>query len=132
MPVFNFHVPRGFSIEKKKNMAEAANRALSEGWSVPKGDRFITITEHQEGELHIDPTFMEMERSRDAIILQVLIGAHRPLEQKKTLFRLLARYLDEMAAVRPDDLFIAAIPVPNENFSFGRGEAQLAGIPPRW
>ena len=125
-------MPRGFSVAKKINMADAANRALSEGWDVPKGDRFITITEHQEGELHIDPTFMDMERSKDAIILEVLIGAHRPLEQKKMLFKLLVQYLAEMASVRPDDVFIAAIPVPNENFSFGKGEAQLASIAPRW
>ena len=132
MPVFHFHVPHGFSVAKKINMADAANRALHEGWGVPKGDRFITITEHKEGELHIDPTFMDMERSKDAIILEVLIGAHRPLDQKKTLFKFLVQYLAEMASVRPEDVFIAAIPVPNENFSFGKGEAQLADIAPRW
>jgi hypothetical protein len=29
--------------------------------------------------------------------------------------------------VSPDDIFVAIIPVPRENFSFGRGELQLAG-----
>jgi phenylpyruvate tautomerase PptA (4-oxalocrotonate tautomerase family) len=132
MPVFHFHVPQGFSVEKKKQMADAANRALVEALGIPEGDRFITITEHKEGELHIHPTFMDMQRSADAVILDFLIGAHRPLEQRKAVFAKLSTLLHEMAGVRPDDLFIAAIPVPNENFSFGRGIAQLADIPPRW
>jgi hypothetical protein len=34
--------------------------------------------------------------------------------------------------VSPDDIFVALIPVPNENFSFGRGELQLAEVAPRW
>jgi hypothetical protein len=132
MPVFHFHVPEGFSTDRKNKMADAAHKALMESCGVPEGDRFITITEHKVGELHIHPTFMEMKRSKDAVIVDVLIGAHRPLEQKKALFRLMSDLLDEMAGVRPDDLFIAAIPVPNENFSFGKGEAQLAGITPLW
>ena len=39
---------------------------------------------------------------------------------------------DQSNSVRPDNVVIAAIPVPKENFSFGRSEAQLAGTPPRW
>jgi hypothetical protein len=34
--------------------------------------------------------------------------------------------------VSPDDIFIVLLPVPNENFSFGRGELQLAEVAPRW
>jgi hypothetical protein len=34
--------------------------------------------------------------------------------------------------VSPDDIFLALIPVPNENFSFGRGELQLAEGGERW
>jgi hypothetical protein len=132
MPVFHFHVPEGFSVAKKTKMADAANKALMEALGIPEGDRFVTITEHKSGELHIHPTFMDMQRSGDAIILDILIGAHRPIDQKKALFSTLSRLLHEMADVRPDDLFISAIPVPNENFSFGRGLAQLADIAPRW
>ena len=132
MPVFHFHVPAGFTVEKKKQMAEAANLSLVQALGIPKGDRFITLTEHKDGEMHIDPTFMEMDRSKDAIIVEILIGAHRPLDQKKQLFKKLTELLEEMAGVRSEDVFISAIPVPNENFSFGKGLAQLADIGPRW
>jgi phenylpyruvate tautomerase PptA (4-oxalocrotonate tautomerase family) len=132
MPVFHFHVPEGFSKQRKASMADAANRALVESLGIPAGDRFITITEHRDGELFIDPTFMDMQRTSDAVIVDILIGAHRSLEQKKALFSKLAALLHEMAGLNPDDLFITAIPVPNENFSFGRGIAQLSDAAPRW
>jgi hypothetical protein len=38
----------------------------------------------------------------------------------------------EALGVSPNDIFITLIPVPIENFSFGRGELQLAGGAPRW
>ncbi len=42
------------------------------------------------------------------------------------------RLVVEALGVQPDDIFIALIPVPNENFSFGRGELQLSEGSPRW
>jgi hypothetical protein len=132
MPVFHYHVPVGFNVEKKNNIAKASLKALMDSCGVPEGDFFVTITEHKEGELHIHPTFMEMDRSKDAMIVSVVLGEHRPVEQRKALFKEMARHLEEMAGVRPDDLFIEAIPVPNANFSFGKGIAQLADVVPQW
>jgi hypothetical protein len=45
---------------------------------------------------------------------------------------LINRLMVEALRVSPDDIFVALIPVPNENFSFGRGELQLAEGAPRW
>lgn len=132
MPVFHFHVPRGFSVERKQAIADAANQSLVDALGIPAGDRFITITEHGPGELHIDPAFMGMQRSGEALIVDILVGAHRPLEQKKRLFATLVELLEKKAEIRPDDVFIAAIPVANENFSFGRGIAHLADGAPKW
>jgi phenylpyruvate tautomerase PptA (4-oxalocrotonate tautomerase family) len=90
------------------------------------------ISEHEEDELFIDPTFMEMNRTANAMIVTVLIGAHRPLDDKQKLLAAITRLLHENVGISPDDVFIALVPVPNENFSFGRGVAQLAEVSPRW
>ena len=92
----------------------------------------MVISEHGEDELFIDPTFMDMNRTADAMIITVLLGAHRPAEDKRKLHAAIARLLEEAVGMSPDDVFTALIPVPNENFAFGRGIAQLAGIAPRW
>jgi hypothetical protein len=90
------------------------------------------ISEHGEDELFIDPDFMGMQRSPDALVITVLFGAHRPLEDKRALVSAVNRRVAEALGVSPDDIFIALIPTPNENFSFGRGELQLAEGAPRW
>jgi phenylpyruvate tautomerase PptA (4-oxalocrotonate tautomerase family) len=90
------------------------------------------ISEHGDDELFIDPTFMGMQRSANAMIINVLIGAHRPLSDKRALMAAITRLLGEAADIAPDDVFIALVPVPNENFSFGQGVPQLADVAPKW
>jgi phenylpyruvate tautomerase PptA (4-oxalocrotonate tautomerase family) len=127
MPVFNAHVPRGrFTPDQKRALADALNRSLVQGLGLPDGDRFISITEHGEGELHLHPTDMDMARTDSAMIITVLLGPHHPLENKRKLASAVNELVVEALGVSPDDVFLAIIPVPRENFSFGRGELQLA------
>ncbi|WP_229904068.1 tautomerase family protein, partial [Streptomyces spiralis] len=72
------------------------------------------------------------QRSSDAMIITLQLGAHRPLEDKRAVAATINKLVVEALGVSPDDIFIALIPVPNENFSFGRGELQLADGAPRW
>ncbi|MEO4002087.1 tautomerase family protein [Mesorhizobium sp. CAU 1732] len=134
MPVFEAHIPAGrFSRQEKRALADALNRSLVEGLGIPEDDRFIVLSEHGEDELFLSPTFMDMKRDpASAMIITVLVGAHRPIEDKSKLVAAINRLVVEAVGVSPDDVFVALIPVPNENFSFGRGELQLADGKPRW
>lgn len=133
MPVFHAHIPKGrFTREQKIAMGNALNQSLVQGLGIPPGDRFIMISEHGDDELFIDPTFMGMNRTQNAMIVNVLLGAHRPLSDKRALMAAITRLLNEAVDIAPDDVFIALVPVPNENFSFGRGVPQLAELAPKW
>jgi phenylpyruvate tautomerase PptA (4-oxalocrotonate tautomerase family) len=133
MPVFHAHIPKGrFLKEQKIAIGNALNQSLVEALNIPKGDRFVMISEHGDDELFIDPTFMEMNRTANAMIITVLIGEHRPASDKKALLAAITRLLEKAAGISPDDVFVALVPVPNENFSFGRGIAQLADTAPKW
>lgn len=133
MPVFHAHIPANrFSPDQKRALADALNQSLVQALGIPEGDRFIMISEHGESELSLDPTFMGMRRSGDAMIITLLLGAHRPLENKRAVAAAINKLTVEALGVSPDDIFIALVPVPNENFSFGRGELQLAGETPPW
>lgn len=133
MPVSHVHIPRGrYSRDQKIAIGNALNQSFVQALNIPKEDRFITISEHGDDELFIDPTFMKMNRSANAMIITILFGAHRPESDKKALLAAITRLLEETAGVAPDDVLVALIPVPMENFSFGRGVAQLAGIGPQW
>lgn len=127
MPVFNACIPRGrFTVAQKTALADALNQSLVQALGLPEGDRFIAISEHGEGELHLHPTFMDMQRTRDAMLISVMLGPHHPLENKRRLAAAVNRLVVEALGVSPDDIFLSIIPVPRENFSFGRGELQLA------
>jgi phenylpyruvate tautomerase PptA (4-oxalocrotonate tautomerase family) len=133
MPVFHAYIPKGrFSKQQKIAMGNALNQSLVEALNIPKEDRFVILSEHGEDELFIHPTFMDMKRTENAMIVTVLIGAHRPAGDKKALLAAIPRLLEADVGISPDDVFIALVPVPNENFSFGRGIAQLADIDPKW
>lgn len=134
MPVFNAHIPAGrFSRDQKRALADALNQSLMQALSIPEGDRFIMLTEHGPDELFLHPTFMDMNRDpANAMIITVMLGDHRPLEDKRKLTTAINALVVAALDVSPDDIFITLIPVPNENFSFGRGELQLAEGSPRW
>jgi phenylpyruvate tautomerase PptA (4-oxalocrotonate tautomerase family) len=131
MPTFHAHIPAGkFSSAEKRALAAAFHRALIEGFGTPPGDNFNMISEHKEDELFMDPHFPGMNRTERAMIVTLVHGAHRPLEQKRKIAKLVTRV--EAVGISPDDIVLIISPVDNENFSFGQGELQLAGIPPKW
>jgi Tautomerase enzyme len=55
-----------------------------------------------------------MHRGPDAMIITVLFGAHRPLEDKCKVTSAINRLVSDALGVSPDDIFLALIPVPNE------------------
>jgi phenylpyruvate tautomerase PptA (4-oxalocrotonate tautomerase family) len=133
MPTFNAYLPAGrFTSEQKRALADAFHRALMESFGSPPGHRFIIISEHGEDELFIDPIFPDMRRTERAIIVTVIFGIHRTLDEKQKLAELVTRYAVESAGLTEDDISLAMLPVDNENFSFGRGLLQLAGPAPPW
>jgi phenylpyruvate tautomerase PptA (4-oxalocrotonate tautomerase family) len=133
MPTFHAHIPAGkFSSAEKRALAAAFHRALIEGFETPPGDNFNMISEHKEDELFMDPHFPGMNRTERAMIVTLVHGAHRPLEQKRKIAELVTRYAVEAVGISRDDIVLIMYPVDNENFSFGQGELQLAGIPPKW
>jgi phenylpyruvate tautomerase PptA (4-oxalocrotonate tautomerase family) len=127
MPVYNAYVPaERFTIEQKQALATALPQALFDTLEIPAEDQFVVISEQPAGTLILDPTYMGMERSGDATIITVLFTAERPLVDKRALVRSICDHTSTALDISPDDVFIALIPVPKENFSFGRGELQLA------
>lgn len=133
MPVFDAHVPAGrYSKDQKQALADALTQSLVQGLGIPEEDRFVMITEHGERELFIHPTFPNMQRSGDAMIITVLIGDQRPVEDKQKLATAINQLATEALGISPDDIFVAMIPMPIDGFSFGRGELPLADGVSRW
>jgi len=126
MPLVRISLRQGKSAEYRRAVADSIHRALVETINVPEKDRFQIITEHAPEDLVYDPSYLDIARSDDVLLVQITISAGRSLEMKKALYARMVGLLAESPGIRKQDLFVSLIEVAKENWSFGNGVAQYA------
>ena len=126
MPLARIDVPTGKSADYRSTIGEVVYNAMLSVLNVPKNDRFQVINEHSSGQLVIDPTYLGIERTKDAIIIQVTLNEGRTVDMKRAFYKAVADGLHERLGLRREDVLINLVEVKNENWSFGNGEAQYA------
>jgi phenylpyruvate tautomerase PptA (4-oxalocrotonate tautomerase family) len=126
MPLVRIDLPAGKSAEYRGLIGEIIYDAMIEVLKAPKDDRFQIINEHSADSLIIDPNYLGIARSKDAIIIQMTLNEGRNLDQKRAFYKAVADGLAVRAGLRREDVFINLIEVKKENWSFGNGEAQYA------
>lgn len=124
MPLTRVSLRRGKPAAYRKAILEGLYLAMRETFNVPEGDRFMTISEHDEESFVYDPNYLGIRRSDDLVMIQLTVSNTRPLEQKKQLYRRIVEHLTRNPGLRPEDILINLIEVLPENWSFGHGEAQ--------
>jgi 4-oxalocrotonate tautomerase len=126
MPLVRVDLPVGKPADYRRAIGDVVYDAMLVTLNVPKNDRFQIIAEHNSSELIIDPIYLGIERSKDAILIQVTLNDGRTVEQKKAFFKAVADGLQQRIALRQEDVLINLVEVRKENWSFGNGEAQYA------
>ncbi len=124
MPLVRISLREGKSADYRRAIGDAVHRAMVEAAGVPALDRFQVITEHSADSLIYDPTYLDIQRTDDIVIIQITFNAGRTLEQKKALYARIAELLAENPGIRPQDVFVNLVEVAKENWSFGNGVAQ--------
>jgi len=126
MPLVRVSVPAGKGAAHIAAIGESIHQAMMETIDVPAGDRFQIFTEHEKGTLVIDPAYLGIARSPEAILVQITISAGRSVEKRKALFAKIAERLARSPGLRKEDVFVNLVEVTKENWSFGNGIAQYA------
>jgi len=126
MPLARIDVPAGKSADYRSVIGDVVYNALISALKAPKDDRFQVITEHPTGGLVIDPTYLGIQRTENAIIIQVTLNEGRTLDVKRAFYKAVADGLHERLGLRREDVVINLVEVKKENWSFGNGEAQYA------
>src|SRR5882757_3173955 len=124
MPLARIDLPAGKSAEYRTAVGDVVYTAMVTALNAPKDDRFQIISEHSH--LIIDPSYLGIERSKDAIVIQLTLNEGRTVEQKKAFYKAVADGLHERVALRREDVVINLVEVKKENWSFGNGIAQYA------
>jgi 4-oxalocrotonate tautomerase len=126
MPLARIDLPAGKPADYGQAVADVVYEAMIATLNAPKNDRFQVISEHTRETLFIDPTYLDIERTADALIIQVTLNEGRTVEVKKAFYKAVADGLHERVGLRREDVFINLVEVKKENWSFGNGVAQYA------
>jgi 4-oxalocrotonate tautomerase len=124
MPLARIDLLTGKPPEYGRAVADAVYEAMIATLNVAKNDRFQVISEQTRETLLIDPTYLGIERSADALIIQLTLSEGRTVEVKKAFYKAVADGLHERPGLRREDVFINLVEVKKENWSFGNGLAQ--------
>jgi 4-oxalocrotonate tautomerase len=126
MPLARIDLPAGKPPEYGRAVADVVYNAMIATLNAPKDDRFQVISEHARETLLIDPTYLGIERSAEALIIQLTLNEGRTVEVKRAFYKAVADGLHESVGLRREDVFIVLVEVKKENWSFGNGIAQYA------
>lgn len=124
MPLARIDVPAGKPAAFRATIGDVVYTALVEALNVPKDDRFQVIAEHATADLVIDPTYLGIHRTADAVLIQVTLNEGRSVELKQRFYKAVADALHQRLGLRREDVVISLVEVKKENWSFGNGEAQ--------
>lgn len=126
MPLVRIDLPAGRTPDYRKAVADIVYAAMLRELKVPEGDRFQVITEHGPDTLLIDPSYLGIARSAEALIVQITLNEGRSVEVKQAFYQAVADGLAERVGLRREDVTISLVEVKKENWSFGNGVAQYA------
>jgi 4-oxalocrotonate tautomerase len=125
MPLIRVAIPQSRTSERPA-IGDSIHRAMLETINVPPDDRFQIFTEHPPGGLVFDAGYLGIARTAGFVAIQITLNAGRTLDQKRALYAKIAANLEENPGIRPEDVLINLVEVPEENWSFGKGEASYA------
>jgi len=126
MPLVRVSILKGKPPEYRRAILSNIYQAMIEAFGVPAEDRFMVLSEHDESDFAFSPTYLDIPRTSDLIMIQITANNTRTLDQKKALYAKIVELLVKNPGVRPEDVLISLVEVAKENWSFGNGIAQYA------
>jgi hypothetical protein len=90
MPLARIELPAGKPADYRRKVADVVYEAMIATLNAPANDRFQVMSEHTRETLLIDPTYLGIERSADALIIQLTLNEGRTIEVKKAFYKAVA------------------------------------------
>ncbi|MCB1900855.1 tautomerase family protein [Cognatazoarcus halotolerans] len=126
MPLTHISIRAGKPEAYRQAIFDSLNRAMHETFDVPADNQFMVLSEHAKSNFRYAPSYLNIRRTEDIIIIQITANDTRTPDQKKAFFALIAELLHRNVGVRKEDVFINLVEVNKENWSLGNGLAQYA------
>jgi 4-oxalocrotonate tautomerase len=124
MPFVEIFSPGQRQPSQTRNIADGVHRALVAAIGIPADDRFQAISSGAGTELRFDSGYLGISRSPDFTLIRITLRRGRSVEQKRSLYRLIAEELSQAVGIRPEDVMIVLVENDLPDWSFGNGVAQ--------
>ena len=124
MPLLNITLKKGKDADYIRLLSQTIHRVLISAWNIPENDYFHIVHQMDEHTFMINPSMWDMQRSNDVIVIHIT-SMPRPTQMKLDFYQQLPPALEEKLGIKPDDVFISIVSNQPEDWSFGKGKAQL-------
>jgi 4-oxalocrotonate tautomerase len=125
MPTSRIALRRGKSPQYRRAISDAIHRALVEVIGIPNEDHFHVIDEYDADNFIYHPSFLDIARSDDLVIINIVLRGGRSRDLRVQLHKKIAELLAQKPGVRPQDVFVYLIENDYADWSVGNGEAPL-------
>lgn len=126
MPRTKITMLEGKSHSYKQAIYKSIYEAMVDTFNVPVDDIFMSIEEHKAGNICYGKTYLDIARTDDLLMIEIIANNTRSTEQKRAFYAAVVKNLVASIKIRPEDIFIGLVEVTKENWSFGNGLAQYA------
>lgn len=126
MPFVQISLVRGKSLDHIAALSESVHQALMEEFNVPALDRFQVVHEVEPHRLVFPPNYLGVPHTKDIVYIHITCKEGRTVAMKRSLYRKMASLIASRTGLSDNDVVIVLIENAAENWSFGRGETQLA------
>lgn len=126
MPLVRIDLTRGKPAEYRRAIGDVVYAAIVDVLGAPKGDRFIVVTEHEDGQIDVTPEYLGVEHTSDVVLIEIALNEGRTVPVKQDFYRAVADGLHDRVGLRREDVIVCLVEVRKENWSFGNGIAQYA------
>lgn len=126
MPFVQISLARGRTQQVRTAITQAVHSSLVEEFQIPELDKFQLVHELDTDHLIFPSSYLEVPHTDKIIFIHITAKEGRTVEMKKRLYQKIAERVSGAADIASDDVFIVLTENKAENWSFGRGQAQLA------
>ncbi len=124
MPLVRVSLQPGRTREQKKAIADAVYEAMRETVNIPENDRFILFDERSAENVFIDETYMGIQRTAEAVIVEITLRKGRATEVKQALYRSIVEKFSKAAGISKNNVMVVLRENDLADWSFGDGIAQ--------
>src|SRR5579859_3010990 len=116
MPLTRIDVTDAISSARLSALADALHQAAVET---------IGITPDNRRQIIVDQDFMNLDRGREQVIVQITLRRGRSDQAKRDLYARIAELAAAKAGIDPRNILISLVETEGADWSFGSGRAQL-------